>query len=122
MHDVLRRRGLDLDTQVGSGGYRIDLAVVDPRDPTRYCLAIECDGATYHSGRSVRERDLARQQLLESRGWTFERIWIRDWWRSPQAEVERIVARVEALVGARRSPHSISPNTVSTPSSESSKS
>ncbi|MEM9455597.1 MAG: AAA domain-containing protein [Myxococcota bacterium] len=97
VYDALRRRGLELDTQVGSGGYRIDLAVVDPRDPTRYCLAIECDGATYHSGRSVRERDVARQQLLEGRGWTFERIWSRDWWRNPQAEIERIAQRVEAL-------------------------
>jgi len=100
VHDALRRRGLELDTQVGSGGYRIDLAVVDPRDRTRYCLAIECDGATYHSGRSVRERDVARQQLLEGRGWTFERIWSRDWWRDPQREIERIVGRVEALTGA----------------------
>lgn len=97
VYDALHRRGLELDTQVGSGGYHIDLAVVDPRDPTRYCLAIECDGAMYHSGRSVRERDVARQQLLEGRGWTFERIWSRDWWRDPQREVERIVARVEAL-------------------------
>ncbi|MCR9160832.1 MAG: AAA domain-containing protein [Nannocystaceae bacterium] len=97
VYDALHRRGLELDTQVGSGGYRIDLAVVDPRDPTRYCLAIECDGAAYHSGRSVRERDVARQQLLEGRGWTFERIWSRDWWRNPQAEVERIVGRVAVL-------------------------
>jgi very-short-patch-repair endonuclease len=97
VHQTLRAQGLELDTQVGVGGYRNDLAVVDPDDPSRYCLAIECDGATYHSGRSVRERDIARQRLLEIRGWTFERIWSRDWWRSPQAEVERIVQRVRGL-------------------------
>ena len=97
VHQALSARGLHVDTQVGVGGYRIDLAVVHPDDPTRYCLAIECDGATYHSGRSVRERDIARQQLLESRGWTFERIWSRDWWKRPQAEVERIIARVHEL-------------------------
>ena len=99
VHRALTARGLQVDTQIGAGGYRIDLAVVDPRDPTRYCLAVECDGATYHSGRSVRERDIARQQLLERRGWTFERIWSRDWWRNPQAELERIVERVATLTG-----------------------
>jgi very-short-patch-repair endonuclease len=98
VYEALRHRGLQVDTRVGVGSYRIDLAVVDPRDPARYCLAVECDGATYHSGRSVRERDVARQQLLERRGWAFERIWSRDWWRDPQREVERIAARVDALL------------------------
>lgn len=97
VYEALRSRGLELDTQVGAGGYRIDLAIVDPRDSSRYCLAIECDGATYHSGRNVRERDIARQELLERRGWVFERIWSRDWWRDAQGEVERIVQRVKAL-------------------------
>jgi transcription elongation GreA/GreB family factor len=30
---------------------------------------IECDGATYHSGFSVRDRDRIRQEILESLGW-----------------------------------------------------
>ena len=42
-----------VDEQVGASGYRIDLAVRDPRDANRYMLAIECDGATYHSGRTA---------------------------------------------------------------------
>lgn len=94
VYQALTSRGMEIDTMVGVGSYRIDMAVVDPRDPTRYCLAIECDGSAYHSGRSVRERDIARQQLLERRGWRFERIWSRDWWRSPEREVERIIACV----------------------------
>lgn len=98
VYDALTACGLVLDTQVGAGGYRIDLAVVHPSDPTKYCLAIECDGASYHSGASVRERDVARQALLEARGWVFERIWSRDWWRDSQTVVAKIVARVEAIV------------------------
>lgn len=91
VYDALRRHGYELETQWGVGGYRIDLAVVDPREPSRFCLGIECDGATYHSGKSVRERDIARQRFLETRGWTIERIWSRDWWVNPEGEVDRIL-------------------------------
>lgn len=107
VHRALVERGFEVDTQVGVGGYRLDLAVVNPVEPTRYCLAIECDGAMYHSGRSVRERDIARQALLEQRGWTFERIWSRDWWRNPQAEIDRIVTRIESLTAQRVSAPSL---------------
>ncbi|MFW6023534.1 MAG: DUF559 domain-containing protein, partial [Myxococcota bacterium] len=44
-----------------------------------------------HSGKSVRERDIARQRFLEARGWTITRIWSRDWWVDPEGEVARIV-------------------------------
>lgn len=92
VHDRLVARGFQVDTQVGLSGYRIDLALVSPGDPTRYCLGIECDGAQFHSGKSVRERDLSRQRFLESKGWRIARVWSRNWWLNPEREVERIVA------------------------------
>jgi very-short-patch-repair endonuclease len=101
VYDALRERGYQVETQWGAGGYRIDLAVVDPTDPTRFCLGIECDGATYHSGRSVRERDIARQSFLESRGWTIHRIWSRDFWQNPQGEINSVLALLPDAKGAR---------------------
>lgn len=95
--DALRRRGYDVDTQVGVSGYRIDLAVVHPGDPERYILGIECDGAMYHSSRDARERDVYRQEFLESRGWTILRIWSRNWWRNPARELERIEHQIRKL-------------------------
>lgn len=94
VYDALIERGLRLYTQWGAGGYHIDLVVVDPTNPDRLCLGIECDGARYHSGRSVRERDISRQAFLESRGWKIHRIWSRDWWQDPQAEVTRILEKL----------------------------
>lgn len=92
IYDALRERGYQVETQWGAGGYRIDLAVVDPTNPTRFCLGIECDGAAYHSGRSVRERDIARQSFLESRGWTIHRIWSRDFWQDPDGQIAAVLA------------------------------
>lgn len=94
----LRTIGYRVDAQVGYSGYRIDLAIVHPNNPDRYILAIECDGATFHSAKSTKERDVMRQEFLEHRGWIVERIWSRNWWRNPSKETERIKNKVEAIL------------------------
>lgn len=90
VYHALTEIGYEVDTQVGMSGYRIDLAIAHPKDPQRYIIGIECDGATYHSAPSAKERDVYRQQFLESKGWTITRIWSRNWWKNQSAEIERI--------------------------------
>ena len=87
---ALRARGHEIEHQVGSAGFFIDLAVVDPDRPGRYMLGIECDGAKYHSARSARDRDRLRQQVLEGLGWSIHRVWSTDWFRSRERELTRI--------------------------------
>lgn len=82
--------GYSVDPQVGSGGFKIDLAVKHPNQPGRYILAVECDGATYHSARWARERDRLRQEILEGLGWSFYRIWSTDWFRNPNREKQKL--------------------------------
>lgn len=94
----LRNLGYEVNTQVGMSSYRIDLAVVHPNDPQRYILGIECDGAMYHSSPNAKERDVYRQRFLESRGWNIERIWSRNWWKNPSAEIERIDQKIKQLM------------------------
>lgn len=98
VHDALKREGLIIDTQIGVSGYKIDLAVYD-KESSKYILGIECDGAAFHSSKSARERDIFRQRYLESRGWNIIRIWSKDWWTNPQKEVDRVVSRVNQLLG-----------------------
>lgn len=94
--EALRERNYEVEPQVGTAGYFIDIAVKDPEHPGRYLLAIECDGAAYHSSRSARDRDRLRQGVLEGLGWNFHRIWSTDWFRNPQQEITRAVAAIEA--------------------------
>ena len=98
VYKKLEERGHRVDTQVGFSGYKIDLAVVHPRDKNRYLLGIECDGATFHSAKSIKERDVMRQKFLEGKGWTIERIWSRNWWKNPKHEIDRIDAKINELV------------------------
>lgn len=97
IREALVSRGVCLNQQVEQLGFRIDFAVIDPRDSDRYLLAIEADGATYHSSKSAKERDLYRQQLLERKGWTFIRIWSKDWWKNKEHEVERVLNKIKEL-------------------------
>jgi len=60
---------------IGCGGYRIDLGVVHPDAPGTYLAGVECDGASYHSGATARDRDRLRQHKLEELGWKLQRIW-----------------------------------------------
>ncbi len=93
----LRERGHDVSHQVGSAGFFIDLAVVDPERPGRYLLGIECDGASYHSARSARDRDRLRQQVLEGLGWKIHRIWSTDWFRDPERELGRVEEAISSV-------------------------
>ena len=92
---ALRAHGYEVHPQVGVAGYHLDLAVVDPNRSGRYLLGIECDGATYHSARSARDRDRLRQEVLQMLGWQIHRIWSVDWFRDPRGETERVVRRIE---------------------------
>ncbi|MFZ1599093.1 MAG: AAA domain-containing protein, partial [Anaerolineae bacterium] len=79
---VIENLGYRVDKQVGCSGFRIDLAIVDPAHPGRYALGIECDGASYHSAATARERDRLREQVLTNLGWRLHRIWSTDWFRT----------------------------------------
>jgi hypothetical protein len=94
--DVIRRLGYPCDYQVGSAGFRIDLGVRHPDRPGRYILAVECDGATYHSALWARERDRLRQDVLEGLGWRFHRIWSTDWFHRRANEIDRLRDALEA--------------------------
>jgi very-short-patch-repair endonuclease len=99
--DALRARGHDVELQVGCSGYRIDLAVRDPERPGRFLLGIECDGATYHSARTARDRDRLRAAVLQRLGWSLCRIWSTDWWRDRAQELERVEAALADAALAR---------------------
>ena len=101
----LRSLGYQIDEEVESGGRFIDLAVVDPKAQGRYVLGIECDGATYHSSRTARERDRIREDHLRDLGWNFHRIWSADWFRNPDRELKRVSEAIDrALAGEREKP------------------
>lgn len=94
---VLRDRGYEVKPQLGVAGFFLDMAVRNPDRRGEFLAGIECDGAAYHSGFSVRDRDRIRQEILESLGWRgrIYRIWSTDWFYEPQKQIDKLLAFLE---------------------------
>jgi very-short-patch-repair endonuclease len=88
--DQIRAMGCKPVPQVGVAGYFVDIGIRHPEWPHGFILGVECDGATYHSAKSARDRDRLRQELLENLGWKLHRIWSTDWFNNPRQEAERL--------------------------------
>jgi very-short-patch-repair endonuclease len=87
---ILSEMGVRYVPQVGVAGFFIDLGVLHPESHQDFVLGIECDGASYHSSKSARDRDRLRQEIIESRGWKIHRIWSTDWFQNQKFEIERL--------------------------------
>tara|TARA_B100000953_G_scaffold289860_1_gene274321 strand:+ start:4378 stop:10155 length:5778 start_codon:yes stop_codon:yes gene_type:complete len=96
--EALRKRGWEVRTQIGVGGYRVDLGVVHPEYSGKFLAGIECDGARYHSAKSARDRDILRQMVLEGLGWNILRIWSTDWWYDYEKCVDKLHQELEAFL------------------------
>jgi len=90
-----------VDSQVGSGAFRIDLGIRHPSDPSCYILGIECDGKSYHSAPAARAYDLWRQRILEERGWRIHRIWSTAWRQDPAGELTKIEQKISQMLGRK---------------------
>ena len=104
IYDAIVARGIGLVPQYGVSGYRLDFAVLHPEEQGRFVLAIEADGATYHSTETARDRDRIRQNHLERLGWQFHRIWSTEWFRNKEREIELVVRAFEGAVVSKQLP------------------
>lgn len=91
----LAKAGYVVRNKVGSPGFYLDLAVVDPENPGRYILGLVCDGKAYDSAASATDRDRLRSQVLELFGWNLYQVWSADWYRNPGRELSRLLAAIE---------------------------
>jgi very-short-patch-repair endonuclease len=95
--DALRGGGYEVVYQVGVENFRIDLGVRHESCPVGFIAGIECDGAPYHSGLSVRDRDHIRQTILENLGWNIYRVWSTDWFADPARETAKLLAWLDRV-------------------------
>lgn len=91
----LRDNGYIVREKVGSAGFYIDLAIVDKNNPGRYILGICCDGKSYETAKSARDRDRLRTIVLEGMGWKLFKLWSTDWFRNPEGELRLLIETIE---------------------------
>ena len=94
--DALRSRGYEVRTGIGSSDFRVDAAVVDPKDKGRYMLGIICDGDGYFKLKTARDREVVRPSVLRMLGWNLVNVWSVDWFLRPEQVVSGIITFLEA--------------------------
>jgi very-short-patch-repair endonuclease len=97
VYEFLVSNNYEVHKQIGCAGFRIDMAIVDPQQPGRYLVGIECDGAQYHSSQVARDRDRLRQQILNGLGWKIHRVWSTDWYRNSVETKQKLIETIERL-------------------------
>ena len=107
---ALEARGWQIVPQVGVSGYRIDLGVRHPDHPGLYLAGVECDGATYHSSATARDRDKVREQVLRGLGWNIQRVWSTDWWFNADDSLERLHQALEDALAQDRKEREAEPS------------
>ena len=98
----LIERGWQVVPQIGVSRFRIDLGIVHPDRPGDYLVGVECDGATYHSAATARDRDKVRAAVLKGLGWELLRLWSTEWWVDKQGALQRLHSQIEALLEISR--------------------
>lgn len=99
----LQAKGWETHSQIGVSRFRIDLGIVHPDRPGDYLVGIECDGATYHSAATARDRDKIRSEILRGLGWQLIRVWSTEWWVDRDGALERLHRAIGSELERQRS-------------------
>ena len=92
--DKLRSLGYTVHTDIGCSGYKIDIGIVDPQNPSSYRLGIICDGKNYKRTKTARDREIVQNNVLKALGWDICRIWTMDWWEKPDEVIATLRRRI----------------------------
>ena len=102
----LGHNGYSVERGVGCSGHRIDVGVRNPDRGGGYIAAVECDGDSYASALTARDRDELRASVLRSLGWNVIRVWSADWALDRRRGEERLLKELDEI---RRAPDGMLP-------------
>ena len=104
IQQFLTDKGYKTRAHVGCSEYRIDLAVEHPEIPGMFAAGVECDGYSYVSAKTARDRDRLRGSVLREMGWNLYRIWSVEWFRDPESEGQKLLQFIRSAIDAANEP------------------
>lgn len=96
--EYIERNGYSVERHVGCSEYKIDIAVKHPKHANCYVAGIECDGFSYVTAKTARDRDHLRKSVLESMGWNLYRVWSAEWVNNPEIEGEKLLIFIKDTI------------------------
>ncbi len=95
--EELAAYGYECRYEVGVSGFKIDVAVIDPKDRKRFILAVMCD---IHGNYSIKDRNVLQIQTLKRNNWNVIRIFAVNYYNNPKREIKKIKDLLDKLTGA----------------------
>jgi hypothetical protein len=95
--EELASYGYDCRYDVGASGFKVDVAVIDPKDRKRFILAIMCDTPNRFS---VKDRNVLQIQTLKRNNWNVMRLFTVNYYNNPKREIKKIKDMLDRLTGA----------------------
>ena len=92
--EELSNYGYDCRCDVGVSDFKIDVAVVDPKNKHNFILAILCDG---ESRFSVKDRTVMQVQTLKRNNWNVIRLYSINFFNNPKREIKKIKEYLDKL-------------------------
>ncbi len=96
--EELRAYGYECRAGVGAGNFKIEVAVLDPNDKSRYILGILSDGA---KNSSAADRAALLPAMLKRGGWNLLSVSEVAYFNNPKREIKRIKDCLDRLTGAK---------------------
>ena len=95
--EELSSYGYDCRYDVGVSGFKIDVAVVDPKNKHQFLLAILCDTPNSFS---IKDRNVLQMQTLKRNNWNVLRLFSVNYYNNPKREIKKIKDVLDKLTGA----------------------
>jgi len=89
--------GYECRYDLGVSGFKIDVAVVDPKNKQNFILAILCDTPNRFS---VKDRNVLQIQTLKRNNWNVVRLFTVNYYNNPKREIKKIKDLLDKLTGA----------------------
>ncbi|MDE7265091.1 MAG: DNA helicase, partial [Clostridia bacterium] len=101
--EELSAYGYDCRCDVGVSDFKIDVAVVDPKNKHNFILAVLCDGKQEFS---VKDRTVMQVQTLKRGNWNVVRLHSLNFFNNPKREIKKIKDYLDKLTSGGLSPAS----------------
>lgn len=95
--EELASYGYECRYDVGVSGFKIDVAVLDPKNKNKFILAIMCDTPSRFS---VKDRTVLQMQTLRRNNWNVMRLYSVNYYNNPKREIKKIKDVLDKLTGA----------------------
>ena len=103
--NTITEQGFQCVPMVGHSDFHVDIAVVDPYEPTKYLMGILLDGDGYKQTKNTRDREVAQISVLKNLGWVLYRVWTIDWWDKREKVLRKIINLLEQLKAESQKRH-----------------